>query len=309
MKMRFDKVLSCQEIYANGDELATIMGYDRDADGNRVRSYPESSEVYVTTIDDPVLVTDHHKISQLDPIERDTVFALLGSPVRYTVFDDTSLRFEQGRYPGLWGPSIDTLLFAKGLAMTDLQGVKEAVEVGSGSGFISKYLLEHSPDLERMTLVDLDPTAMLCAQENIDDMRTRYVTGDATKSMGEERYDLIVCNPPYIPRRSSIDDNPYEGTGLLSYLLDNAHQLLEPGGSIITNISSLCRPHMDIEGRYPSLHVDEITSMDVPLKVYNVLNDTGWREYLVDGGFIEEGLRDGYHYWQNISINRITPVG
>lgn len=305
--MYFDPMLTRQEIYATGNELSGVMGYDRDEMGRRVNTHPESSQVYVTALYNPVLMTDHHKVSQLDPIERDTVFALLGSPVRYTCFDETELRFEQGRYPGVWGPSIDTLLFAKGLYLSELEGVKEAVELGSGSGFISKYLLDSCPDLERMTLIDMDPNAIVCARDNIDDERARYISADARDYMGTGGYDLIVCNPPYIPRKSAIDDNPYEGTGLLSYLLSHADEFLNPGGSIITNLSSLCRPQVAIEERYPKLDVKEITSMDVPLKVYNVLNDKEWRDYLVEEGFLEENLREGYYYWQNISINRISP--
>ena len=41
--------------------------------------------------------------------------------------------------------------------------------------------------------------------------------------------------------------------------------------------------------------------MEVPLKVYNVLNNKEWMDYLLERGLKKEH-RDGYDYWQTIKI-------
>lgn len=302
---RFDKQLSRLEIYANGDELAQVMGMDRDERGRRISSYPEEKRMHVATLRDPVLVTDTYKIAQLDPATRDTVFALHGRSIRHTEYDGTRLRFDERRYKDVWGPSIDTLLFCRALENTDLSDVKKGIEVGCGSGFIAKYLLGNAPDLESMTLVDFNPYALICANENIEDERARYVSQDALEYFGDRKFDLIVCNPPYIPRPESIDDNPYEGIGLLSYLINNADKHLNKGGRIVTNISSLCEESAYRTIGEAGVRARVIDSLEVPLKVYNVLNNREWIGFLEERG-LKKGYKRGYEYWQKLNITEIS---
>ena len=134
MIQRFSNDLSRQDIYANGAELAQIMGKDKDKRGRRVYTRPDKEEQFVVSFKEPVLFTDNYRIAQLPPELRDTVFALFGSPVKTTEYDGTSVSFEQKKYPGVWGPNIDTVALCRGLYNADLQGVKTAIEIGSGSG-------------------------------------------------------------------------------------------------------------------------------------------------------------------------------
>ncbi len=305
MILRFNNDLTGQDIYAHGEELAQIMGRDKDEEGRRVHIHPETEEMFVASFENPVLMTDNYKIAQLEPTSRDSLFALFGGAVKVIEYDGTSLRFEQRRFPGVWGLSIDTLLFCNGLRKTELEDVKEAIEIGCGSGFIAKYVVEQAPSLGRMSLADLNPHAIRCAQENISGVETDYHIGDAISYLQGKKFDLIVCNPPYIPRPSSIDDNPYEGIGLLNYLIMNAHQHLTEKGKLITNISSLCESMVTERMRSVGVSVKELASMEVPLKVYNVLNDPQWMEYLLEEKGLKKEMRDGYEYWQRISVVEI----
>jgi hypothetical protein len=61
MKFSFDSNLSHQDIYATGPELAETMSKDRDAEGNRIYEYPYTQEQFVTSIENPVLMTDDYK--------------------------------------------------------------------------------------------------------------------------------------------------------------------------------------------------------------------------------------------------------
>lgn len=221
MILRFTPDLTELTISAHGNELAEIMGKDKDASGKRTYTWPETEEQHVFTFANPVLVTDNYRIGQLDHTLRDTLFALYGKPLKVTEYDGTSLRFEQRLYPGVWGPSIDTLLFCKGLRSLDLSVVRSAIEIGCGSGYISKYVAEHAPKLESLTLADINPKAIECAMQQEFPLQPVYVPGDGLKHIQGKKFDLVLCNPPYIPRPKSIDDNPYEGISLLHYLLSH----------------------------------------------------------------------------------------
>ncbi len=302
MKLHFDKDLKKLTLSAFGNELAQIMGHDTDENGNRVYMRDEQEEIEVVTIDSPVLVTDNYKIAQLDPIKRDTVFALYSAPTKITDYDGTVIRFEQKRFPGVWGPSIDTLLFCRALSKVDLSGVKKVLEIGPGSGFISKYILDHVPGVEKLYAIDLNEKAAECTRENIPDSRVESAVGDALEFIKDNTFDLIVCNPPYIPRPKSIDDNPYEGVSLLAYLLERGKEHLNPDGVIVTNISSLSDCVIDPLLQEKNISVSEIDSMIVPLKVYNVLNNTTWMEYLLENKGLIQDSHDGYDFWHKLKI-------
>lgn len=302
MKLHFDKDLKKLTLSAFGNELAQIMGHDTDEVGNRVYVRDEHEEIEVVTIDNPVLVTDNHMIGKFDPIKRDTVFALYSAPIKITEYDGTVVRFEQKRFPGVWGPSIDTLLFCRALSKVDLSGIKKVLEIGPGSGFISKYILDHVPSVEKLYAIDLNQKAMECTRENIPDPRVESAVGDALEFIKDNTFDLIVCNPPYIPRPKSIDDNPYEGVSLLVYLLERGMEHLNPGGMIVTNISSLSDCVIDPLLKEKNITVTELDSMVVPLKVYNVLNNPTWMEYLLTNHGLMKDSHDGYDYWHKLKI-------
>ena len=308
MILRFADDLSWMDIIANGNELAAYLGMDRDERGKRVYEHPQDRERHVVRIPRPVLVTDAWRLAQLDPLTRDTAFRLYDSPTRTTEYDGTGIAFTQSRYPGVWGPSIDTLLFANALRNLARDGrlasVRTAAELGAGSGFLAKYLLAKAPAIEQATLVDFNPAATACQRACVDDPRARFVTGDAVDHIASERYDLVLCNPPYIPRPKSVDDNPYEGVGLLRTLIGRAPTYLREGGLLVTNVSSLCEDLIapDLERR----NVRELTRMEVPLKVLNVLHNPEWMAYLHARGLKRES-RDGYEHWHHIRILAITP--
>ena len=305
MIISFDRKLSKQAIFANGAELAQLMGLDKDKAGNRVHEHPKDKKLHVVTFDNPVLVTDNYKISQLEPALRDTVFALFGSSEKTIEYDGTALEFDQQKYKGVWGPSIDTLLFCRAFTNSDLSEARTGIEVGSGSGFISKYILDNLSGLESMTLIDFNRYAMDCAHDNIKDKRAKFFAGNAIEFMEGKKYDLIVCNPPYIPRPKSIDDNPYEGIGLLCYLVTHPKELLTENGKLIINISSLCQKLVLGEMvKDCNVNSKELDNMEVPLKVYNVLNNEVWMNYLLGKGLKKE-RREGYDYWQRLMITQI----
>jgi len=305
MIQQFESDLSRVDIFGNGDELAQILGRDRDENGQRVRTYPETESLYYSSFSDPILVTDKYKISLLDPVKRDTVDALYSRDIKITLYEKTSLRFDERKYVDVWGPSIDTLLFCRGLKKIDLSGICNAIEIGCGSGFITKYIIDNTTNLKKITAIDLNEFAEMCVRDNINDDRLSLVTGNAVDYIAGKKFDLVICNPPYIPRPDSIDDNPYEGVGLLSYLIKAIQQHLNPEGMIITNISSLCEEIALKAISEAGAHAETIDTMEVPLKVYNVINNPEWIKYLEKRGLKKE-RKNGYDLWQTITITKIT---
>ncbi len=299
MILSFSKTLDNEEIFANGSELASIMGYDR-KNGKRILSYPENHLLKVHTFSKPVLVTDNHKISKLSPSLRDTLFSLFSAKPRTVEYNGVSV-IDRGKYPSVWSPSIDTLVFAKYAdKLFSSTKIKKAVEIGTGSGFLSKYLLYKNKFVESVLVNDINPDAIRFAMENINDKRALFYAGNGVEKIKDEKYDLIICNPPYIPRPKSIDDNPYEGIGLLYYLIHNGQNYLNNKGIFITNISSLC--WKIVLKDKPAMKLKILGSLEVPLKVNNVMNNKEWLSYLLKNKLLMKKHKAGYDYWQKINI-------
>lgn len=307
MILEFNRDLSKQNVHANGVELAQILGMDRDGKGRRLRTHPFEKKRRVAAFDSPVLATDAYRIGRLDPVLRDTVFALFASPLRVTRYSGTSLIFDERKYPDVWGPSIDTLLFCKALMAGSCIDAGHALEIGCGSGFISKCALRRMPRLKTMTLVDLNRSALACSRENIDDPRARFVVSDAYELLRRRRYGLILCNPPYIPRPKSIEDNAYEGVGLLTFLITHAGRLLSRGGRLIVNYSSLCGGSVRRAVKRSGVRAVPMASLRVPLKVYTVLNNPRWMRFLKKHAGLRKNRCRGYDYWHTITITEIRP--
>jgi hypothetical protein len=119
-----------------------------------------------------------------------------------------------------------------------------------------------------------------------------------------KKFDLVISNPPYIPRESTVENNPYEGIGLLSGLIQQSPNYLTKKGFLILNISSLCENKSIALMKDMNLKYEKIDDMIVPLKVLSVLNNDIWMNFLHENS-LNKNARDGYDYWQTINIYKI----
>jgi methylase of polypeptide subunit release factors len=69
---------------------------------------------------------------------------------------------------------------------------------------------EKNPNLEKIVLNDINAHAKTYFKDHYTDPRFSFYLGDAKDYLESQKFDVIACNPPYIPRPKSIDDNPYE---------------------------------------------------------------------------------------------------
>ncbi len=303
MIIEIDKELKKIDYYGNGSELATILGRGR-KDGKRFDEYTLEDTQFITSIEDPVLMMDDAKIGAADPKIRSTLMALY-STSRKTTYDGVSIYWNPERHKNVWSFSIDTGLFLRGTnkIMHTFKSYKTAADLGSGSGHIGKYMLAKLPHLEHLLFVDLNKYAITCCKDNINDPRASFYTGNAFDAIEKKKFDLLLCNPPYIPRPESIEDNPYEGVGLLYRILHEGQEHINADGAIITNISSLCKDIV-LDDKI-KMNISVLDTMKVPLKINNLKWDDEWMEYLMKRGLKKE-LHDGHDYWHTLTIYKLT---
>lgn len=281
-----------------------------------------AKELAVAEILNPVLLTDIAKISGLSSVRRDAVMKLYEFPDREISYDNVSVRWSPIVYPRVWAPSIDTVLFAKAirdfLVKTGrLNQAGSCLEIGTGSGFLGKYILEKKKksgkELELLHLTDINKDAIKCAMDNIEAARGKtlmyytHTRPDAKLSV-DRQYDLVIANPPYIPRPSAKKNNPYEGLMVYEEIIRNAGKMLRPDSMFMTMISSTSRnfikPELD-----KVFKLKTVARLRVPLKIPIVTagfsgQSKSWMSYLKKNKFIEEDKKEisGYRYWQIIEV-------
>lgn len=98
------------------------------------------------------------------------------------------------------------------LPWLDFQRPLRVLDVGTGSGCIAIALARHWPAVT-VDAADVSPAALDLAARNVQRHglvdRVRLVESDVYDGLGDARYDLILSNPPYVPR-ASMENLPEE---------------------------------------------------------------------------------------------------
>jgi len=128
------------------------------------------------------------------------------------------------------------------------------LDVGTGSGCIAIAVSYHLPGC-RVTAVDISMETLRLAKKNAAELlknsSIRFLKSNFFKSLGGERFDVIVSNPPYV-KSETLKELPPEVAlfepvialdggkdGLNSYriLLKDGWRFLKPGGVMVLEIS------------------------------------------------------------------------
>ena len=309
MKIKFSDDLSQQEIYAVGTELATVMGYDKDENGKRIYSHPDTQQELVTILNNPVLMTDRYKIMQIaDYPKRIATEILQTKAERILEYDWFTMKWNNSnQYPGMWFPSIDTVFLCSCLQQEDFSSAKKIAEIWSWPGFIWKYIKYKHPTVESLLLNDINPSAQKYFEETNQDPQAKFLLQDGKELLNQEKFDFVFCNPPYVPRPKSIDDNPYEWLSLVIHMLTSIKSFLNQWGSLVLALPNLVdeilQPFMDEQ----EMKIEELWRKEVPLKVSNILMNKERLSYLTEQAWLKEEEKDGYKYRQTIKIIKFTP--
>ncbi len=92
------------------------------------------------------------------------------------------------------------LLVDLALARLPVDTPVRVLDLGTGSGAIALALASERPQA-RVTATDASAAALAVAERNARRLgleRVRFVSGDWFAPLGNQRFDLIVANPPYI---------------------------------------------------------------------------------------------------------------
>jgi release factor glutamine methyltransferase len=178
---------------------------------------------------------------------------LAHEPVAYIIGRRAFWTIELEVGPGVLIPRPDSeTLIEAAIARLGAEGPATILDLGTGPGTLLLAALDQWPNATG-TGVDVLPKALAYARRNAERLglagRARFVSGDWGDGLNE-RFDLILCNPPYIETRAPLMAEVatwepalalYAGDdGLNAYvwLAPELGKLLAPGGVACVEIGA-----------------------------------------------------------------------
>jgi release factor glutamine methyltransferase len=143
--------------------------------------------------------------------------------------------------PGVFQPISDSRWLADKVAREAIGPGSSALDVCTGSGILAVTAALTGASV---TAVDVSRRAVLSARLNaaLNGVKVRALRGDLFQPVAQQRFDLIVSNPPYVPSRApelprrgrerAWDAGP-RGRVFLDRICAQAGEHLNPGGVVL----------------------------------------------------------------------------
>lgn len=146
----------------------------------------------------------------------------------------------------VYEPAEDTFLLAMYVKQF-AQG--NVLDMGTGSGYLAEVAAQTA---EKVLAVDKNAAAIQYAKKTIKAMNTingrniTFLVSDLFANIPAQQFDLIICNPPYLPKdpENNAANDPALCGGKYGYetierFLKQAKSFLKPNGIILLLFSSL----------------------------------------------------------------------
>jgi release factor glutamine methyltransferase len=161
---------------------------------------------------------------------------------------------------GVYPPQEDTQLLIDVMDKTGLARGHRVADLCSGSGMVA--IAAYQQGAAEVTAFDVCPRAIHCARANAAAAGVDVAVhlGSWARAVEFGPYDLIVCNPPYVPHDPDLDgvqlpshlgpsqawDAGYDGRLVLDPLCVAAKDLLADGGTLLLVQSEFAGPRQTL---------------------------------------------------------------
>ena len=148
------------------------------------------------------------------------------------------------------------------------------LDIGTGTGLIALMMAQRYPQA-KVTAIDIDDGAVRQAKENVSASpfadRINVIKADVLTFEEEEKYDSIVCNPPFFEDSLTCPDpqrTEARHTVSLGYrqLMEAAFRLLKDDGHFSLIIPSDCRERLESEAHLRGFFLSRVCSIQTTPK-------------------------------------------
>jgi release factor glutamine methyltransferase len=179
----------------------------------------------------------------------------------------------------VYHPQEDSALLIKALCATGRAWGGRVADLCSGSGVVA--LAAADQGASSVAAFEMNPHAVTCARANAAaaGLDIRVYRGSWARATEFAPFDVVTCNPPYVPFVAAADDEPIpvdagpetawnagrDGRLVLEPLCERAPELLARGGTILVVHSEFADVTRTVEGlRAGGLHADIVAEQWIP---------------------------------------------
>lgn len=141
-------------------------------------------------------------------------------------------KFKVSQAKGVFRVGTDAVLLG---ALANVENSQNILEVGTGTGIVSLMISQRNSSA-KITAIDIDENAAKLASQNFENSifkeRLSAKLSDFKHFESEEKFDLIISNPPYFEENNSEKDKIARQTVALSFenLVINARKWISDSG-------------------------------------------------------------------------------
>jgi len=145
-------------------------------------------------------------------------------------------------------------------ALTNSSNKEKMLEIGPGTGVISLMLAQRNLDL-KITAVEISEEAAKLTELNFNHSdfknRLKVIQNDFKTFQSEEKFDLIVCNPPYFDENPSTKDKIARQKVELGFenLIKKSAELITENGSFSVILPSESANSFEKTAKHHDFHL------------------------------------------------------
>ena len=146
--------------------------------------------------------------------------------------------------PEIYQPADDSYLLSAILKKLNLQN-KKILDIGSGSGIQTQTLINQEINPQNITLSDINSKVINYLTKQFP--KSKVIESDLFQNI-KEKFDIIIFNPPYLPRNKDEPKSSQlattggeKGSEVINEFLKQSKEHLNKNGKIILLTSSLTK--------------------------------------------------------------------
>jgi release factor glutamine methyltransferase len=201
------------------------------------------------------------------------------------------------RLPGVYPPQADTELLISSMIARGVVAGRSVLDVCTGTGAVA--VAAARAGASSVTAVDLSRRAVINARLNAmaQAARVEVLRGDLFEPVAGRRFDVVTCNPPYVPapterlprhQMGRCWDAGRDGRVLIDRVCAEVVDVLAPGGTLLLTHSAVSDAEQTVAALAASgFEADVVATAMVPFGP--VMTERA--DYLAECGLIEPAQR------------------